>query len=401
MKHVCLGPEAHSDPTARLIYSILEQAIAEQASYIHLEPLDNEVQVRMRIEGRLRSVLTVPQNLRLSLVSMIKEMASMDLSESKAPQSGRATVKVGDTVADLRIATLPCIYGEKVAIQLSEKDSGLLDRFGIGLYGEDLEKFDYLMRMTNGLILIAGPSGSGKTSTLYTMISGLSREQVNLVTLEDPVEYDVPGCSQIQVNETSGFSFANGLRSILRQDPDIIALGEIRDGQTAKIALQAALTGHLILSTIHTKDALSTIGRLLEMGLEPYQISGALKGVISQRLVRRICPHCKESYPPALEELSSLGLPPNDLVRFYRGRGCPQCKGTGYLGRVGVFEILIPDSRLQNAIREGGDRETLEAILARSGDFVTLAKSCRRLVLNGTTTLEEALRAISPADAPR
>lgn len=401
MKHVCLGTEVHTDPTTRLIYSILEQAIAEQASYIHLEPLENEVQVRMRVEGGLRGALSVPQSLRLTLVSALKEMASMDASDCKSPQSGRATAKVGDTVVDLRIATLPCIYGEKVSIQLSEKDSALLDRAGIGLYGEDLEKFDLLMQSKNGLILIAGPAGSGKTSTLYTMLATLRGEQVNLVTLEDPVEYDMPGCSQVQVNESSGMSFVNGLRSILRQDPDIIALGELRDGQTARIAMQAALTGHLVLSAFHTRDALTTIFRLLDMGIEPYLISGALNGIVSQRLVRRICPHCKGSYQPTLDQLTSLGLPPNDLVRFYRGRGCPVCKGTGYLGRIAVFEILIPDDRLREAIREDADRESLEAALIRSPNFVTMAKSCRRLVLNGTTTLEEALRAISPADAPK
>jgi type IV pilus assembly protein PilB len=390
--------DLHSGPTIRLVNSILERAIAEQASDIHLEPRENELFVRMRVDGMLRNILTVPKNLQPSVIARLKVIASMDIAERKVPQDGRSNVKIGDVVVDLRISTLPCIYGEKVVIRLLEKDSGMLDRAGIGLYGEDLQKFDRLIRNVSGVVLIAGPTGSGKSSTMYTMIGELNSEEINLVTLEDPVEYDVPGCNQVQINEKTGMTFANGLRSILRQDPDIIAVGEIRDGETAQIAMQAAITGHLVLSTIHTNDAVSTIDRLLDIGIEPYLISGALKGVISQRLVRKICPHCKVSYQPTAEELASLGLPPNDQVRFYKGSGCPMCNGTAYQGRTGVFEILIMDRALRAAIRDGASRDDLEAILERSGDFISMAKSCRRLVLNGTTTAEEALRTISTTD---
>jgi len=398
MKHISLGAEISADPATRLIVSVLEQAVAEQASYIHLEPREDELRVRMRIEGQLKSVLTVPRDLRLAVISRLKEMASMDLAEFKKPQNGRVTVTKGEIVTDLRIATLPCIFGEKMVVQLSKKESGLLDRRAIGLYGEDLEKYACLMRSQSGLILVAGPAGAGKTTTLYTMITDRCNERIDLVTLEDPVEYDVPSCNQVQIDESSGMTYVNGLSSILRQDPDIIALGEIRDAQAARMAMQAALAGRLVLSTIFAENALSVIGRLLDMGLESYLISGSLKGVVSQRLVRRICPQCKESYRPTPDDLAAFDLPPNDQVRFYRGSGCAACKGTGYRGRIGVFEILVADPTLQEGIRKRVGRRELQDILARNGNFVPLAKSVRRMVLNGTTTMEEALRAFSPSE---
>ena len=395
-----LGAEdVHSAPTIRLVNSMLERAVSERASDIHIEPRERELLVRMRIDGQLRTILTIPKNLQSSVVSRFKIIASMDIAERKVPQDGRANIKIKNSVIDLRISTLPCIYGEKVVLRLLSKDSGLLAKTGIGLYGEDLEKFDRLLQFVSGVVLIAGPTGSGKSSTMYTMIGELNKENVNLVTLEDPVEYDVKGCNQVQINEKTGMTFASGLRSVLRQDPDIIAIGEIRDGETAKIAMQSAITGHLVLSTIHTNDAVSTIDRLLDIGIEPYLIAGALKAVISQRLVRKICVHCKEQYKPTTLEMSSIGLPSNETVRFYKGKGCPMCNGTGYKGRTGVFEILILNRALSTAISNGAGRDDLEEILDRSGDFVSMLKSCRRLVLNGTTSLEEALKTINTTEA--
>ncbi|NCB42294.1 MAG: GspE/PulE family protein [Clostridia bacterium] len=394
-----LGAEdVHSAPTIRLVNSVLERAVSERASDIHIEPREKELLVRMRIDGQLRTILTVPKNLQASVVARFKIIASMDIAERKIPQDGRANIRVKNSVIDLRVSTLPCIYGEKVVVRLLEKDSGLLGRAGIGLYGEDLTKFERLLKFVSGVVLIAGPTGSGKSSTMYTMIGELNKDHINLVTLEDPVEYDVKGCNQVQINEKTGMTFASGLRSVLRQDPDIIAIGEIRDGETAKIAMQSAITGHLVLSTIHTNDALSTIDRLLDIGIEPYLIAGALKAVISQRLVRKICVHCKEKYKPSPEEMTSIGLSPNEEVRFYKGKGCPMCNGTGYRGRTGVFEILILNKTLNAAISEEAGRDELEAILEKNGDFVSMAKSCRRLVLNGTTSLEEALKTINTTD---
>lgn len=394
-----LGAEdVNSAPTIRLVNSILERAVSERASDIHIEPREKELLVRMRIDGQLRTILTIPKNLQASVISRLKIIASMDIAERKIPQDGRSNIKIQGSIIDLRISTLPCIYGEKVVLRLLRKDSGLLGRAGIGLYGEDLKKFDRLLKFVSGVVLITGPTGSGKSSTMYTMISELSTEDVNLVTLEDPVEYDVAGCNQVQINEKTGMTFANGLRSVLRQDPDIIAVGEIRDGETAKIAMQSAITGHLVLSTVHTNDALATIDRLLDIGIEPYLIASALKGVISQRLVRKICVQCKEEYKPSPEQMISIGLPPNEATMFYRGKGCPMCNGTGYRGRTGVFEILILDRVLSAAINEGAKRDDLQVILDKGKSFVSMAKSCRRLVLNGTTSLEEALKTINTTD---
>jgi type IV pilus assembly protein PilB len=390
--------DAHSAPTVRLVNSILEKAVIKRASDIHIEPKEKELLVRMRIDGQLKPVLTVPKNLQASVVSRFKIIAFMDIAERRTPQDGRANIKIKNSNVDLRVSTLPCIYGEKVVLRLLEKDSGLLEKEKIGLYGEDLNKFDKLLKFVNGVVLITGPTGSGKSSTMYTMIEELNKDNVNLVTLENPVEYDVEGCNQVQINEKTGMTFANGLRAILRQDPDIIAIGEIRDGETAQIAMQSAITGHLVLSTIHTNDALSTIDRLLDIGIEPYLIAAALKGVVSQRLVRKICNHCKEQYKPTTTEMASIGLPPNDDVRFYRGKGCPMCNGTGYEGRTAVFEILILNNAFNAAISDGANKRDLEEILEKGGNFVSMAKSCRRLVLQGTTTLNEALKTINTAE---
>ncbi len=386
--------EVQSAPTVRLVNSIIERAVTERASDIHLEPRSGEMVVRMRIDGLLRRVLSVPSELQDSVISRLKIMGGMDIAERRVPQDGRANMHVKGSEIDLRLSTLPTLYGEKIAIRILDKSAQLLDAAAIGLEGEDLRRYKELIKNFNGMVLIVGPTGSGKSSTMYTMIRSLNTEEVNLVTLEDPVEYDIDGVNQVQINEKAGMTFAGGLRSILRQDPDIIAVGEIRDGETAEIAMRSAITGHLVLSTLHTNNALSALDRLLDIGVEPYVIAEALNGIISQRLVRRICPECRESYTPTEEELEKLGLAGRKDVTFYRGRGCAHCYHTGYRGRTGVFEILMLDRRLKRAITENRHSAQLEESLSEAR-FTSLLDNARDLVLRGVTSAEEAIRVLN------
>lgn len=378
-----------SAPTIRLVNSFLNRAVVERASDIHLEPREKELVVRIRIDGVLHPILKVPADLQLSVISRIKVMGGMDTTEHRIPQDGRATVKIQDQTIDLRISALPVIHGEKVVIRLLNQSAALLTSQGIGLFGNDMEKYKRLLNRHSGVILLAGPTGSGKTSTMYTMIQELNREGVNLVTLEDPVEYRMEGINQVPIYEKVGMTFAEGLRAVLRQDPDIIAVGEIRDVETARIAMQAALTGHLVLSTIHTSDAVTAINRLKNIGVEPYLIAEAIEGIICQRLVRKICPSCKETYVPGQEERAFMKIKPESSVAFYRGRGCPHCFNTGYRGRIGVFEILFMGPDIRQGIMEGKSREELLAAARKPGDML-MWDNCRKLVLEGITTVEEA-----------
>ncbi len=379
-------------PTVRLVNSIIERAAAENASDIHLDPCADCIRVRMRVDGVMCPVMTVPSDLYASVLARLKIMGGMDVTERRVPQDGRAGVRLRNRSFDLRMSTLPTIYGEKCVIRVLDKNSDFLSRDGIGVEGRQLEQYEYLMGRPSGTVLIVGPTGSGKTSTMYTMIHQLNSEQVNLLTLEDPVEYNIDGINQVQINEKTGMTFAGGLRSILRQDPDIIAVGEIRDGETAEIAMRAAITGHLVLSTVHTNDALSTVERLKDIGVPNYLIAGALNGIISQRLVRVICPDCKQSYDPTAQELAELGLSADSKQKLFRGRGCPTCFGRGYRGRTAVFEMLVLSRRLRSAIAKGKDREELRSILHQEGNYTTLQENCRRLVQEGVTTIEEARR---------
>ena len=370
----------------------IERAAAENASDIHLDPCADCIRVRMRVDGVMCPVMTVPSDLYASVLARLKIMGGMDVTERRVPQDGRAGVRLRNRSFDLRMSTLPTIYGEKCVIRVLDKNSDFLSRDGIGVEGRQLEQYEYLMGRPSGTVLIVGPTGSGKTSTMYTMIHQLNSEQVNLLTLEDPVEYNIDGINQVQINEKTGMTFAGGLRSILRQDPDIIAVGEIRDGETAEIAMRAAITGHLVLSTVHTNDALSTVERLKDIGVPNYLIAGALNGIISQRLVRVICPDCKQSYDPTAQELAELGLSADSKQKLFRGRGCPTCFGRGYRGRTAVFEMLVLSRRLRSAIAKGKDREELRSILRQDGNYTTLQENCRRLVQEGVTTIEEARR---------
>ena len=388
------GDSSEGAPTIRFVNSLIERAFAERASDIHLEPQEGEMVVRMRIDGLLRRVLTVPAELQSTVISRLKIMGGMDIAERKVPQDGHAMLRVKGSEIDLRISSMPTVYGEKIVLRLLNKTSQLLSRDAIGLEGEDLEYYQTLLRNTGGVILLVGPTGSGKSTTMCVMLRDLAREEVNIVTLEDPVEYYIPGVSQCQINEKTGMTFATGLRAILRQDPDVISVGEIRDGETGAIAIRAAITGHLVLSTLHTNDAVSAIDRLVDIGVEPYLISSALRGVISQRLVRKVCPHCKKAYRPEAEELAMLGLPENANVQFYRGEGCHECYHTGYKGRRAVFEIFMLNGRIRRMVTEGAKYDALLRAAVET-NFVTMRENCRNLVLRGEISAAEAARAIN------
>ena len=394
-----LDDGASSAPTIRLVNSIIERAINERASDIHLEPRESNLHVRMRIDGIMQEILTVPKDLQASVIARWKIMSGLDIAERRIPQDGRFNVRIKEKDIDLRVSTLPTVYGEKIVARLLDKSGGKLSKEAIGLEGEDLAKYEQMLKIRSGVILIVGPTGSGKSTTMYTMIDDLNTKDVNMVTLEDPVEYNIDGVNQVQINEKVGMTFANGLRAILRQDPDIIAVGEIRDGETAAIAMRAAITGHVVLSTIHTNDAVGTIERLHDIGVEPYMVSSALKGVISQRLVRRICPKCKTEYTPAENELTDLGLNGTEGLHFYRGEGCPNCFNTGYRGRIAVFEMLQINSKLRNLIATKAERPEIEAELKRpENGFVSLRQNALRLLNEGITSPEEVLRVISEED---
>ena len=386
--------EADAAPAIRLVNSIIDRAYTERASDIHMEPGEDQMAIRMRIDGALRTIIQVPRELQNSVISRMKIMARMDIAQKQIPQDGRANVTVQQESMDLRISTLPTTHGEKVVIRLLRKTAELASLEGIGLQGENRERFLNLVdNATEGVILMVGPTGSGKTSTLYAIIQRLKSEEVNLVSLEDPVEYHIDGVCQVQINEKTGLTFANVLRSVLRQDPDIIAVGEIRDGETAEIAMRAAMTGHLVLSTVHTNNAVSSIDRLLDIGVEPYLIAGAVKGIISQRLLRKVCPNCRKSYTPSAEELAMMGLPEGDGdIRFYRGAGCGECFNTGYRGRTGVFEILTMTPAIRRAIHSRSLAE-LERAIGGAG-FQSIWEDCRRLVTEGITSAEEVHRVL-------
>ena len=381
-------------PAIRFVNSVIERAFVENASDIHMEPQKDEMIVRMRIDGLLRKILTVPSNLQNTVISRLKVMGGMNISEHQIPQDGHAMVTVKGHSIDLRMSVMPTVYGEKVVLRLLDKSSKQISRHTIGLSTEEEKKYEALLKNSNGVILLVGPTGSGKSTTLCAMLTELAKEEVNIVTLEDPVEYDIDGVNQCQINEKAGMTFANGLTAILRQDPDIIGVGEIRDAKTAQIAMRAAITGHLVLSTLHTSDAVSAIDRLEDIGIEPYLVAGALKGVISQRLVRKICPHCRKPYIPTDEELRLLGMTDSADAKFYIGEGCPECHHSGYHGRQAAFEILTVTKEMRQMIAKGATSEDISKV-AEKTDFVTMKEACRKLVFTGITSVGEALKAIN------
>ena len=395
-----LGDDSVSSaPTIRLVNSIIERAVLERASDIHLEPHETELLVRMRIDGIMQDILTVPRDLQNSVLSRIKIMAGLNIAERRIPQDGRFNVRVKDKNIDLRISTLPTVYGEKIVARLLDKSGGRIALEAIGLTEEGLAAIKNLLKYRNGVILVVGPTGSGKTTTMYSMIHEINTRDVNLVTLEDPVEYNIEGVNQVQINEKVGLTFASGLRSILRQDPDIIAVGEIRDGETADIAMRAAITGHVVLSTIHTNDAVGTIERLEDIGVEPYLVASAMRGMVSQRLLRKICPNCKQAYTATEEELRDLDIPDEVGLTLYRGKGCPNCFNTGFRGRTAVVEVMTLNSKLRRLIADGAPRAAIEDELHKPGSgFVSLRESAINLARQGVTTAGEILRVVNDDD---
>ncbi|MGQ9455207.1 MAG: type II secretion system ATPase GspE [Armatimonadota bacterium] len=382
-------------PVIKLANLIISRAISDGASDIHIEPARDSVRVRLRIDGILHEVMQIPKKIQPSLISRFKIMAEMDIAIKRAPQDGRISVIIDDKPYDLRVSTLPSVFGEKVVLRVLDKSSISIGLHKLGLLPETLEKFESLISRTYGIILVTGPTGSGKSTTLYSVLSKLNSGEKNILTIEDPVEYELPGLTQVQINPRAGLTFATGLRTMLRQDPDIIMVGEIRDAETATIATEAALTGHLVLSTLHTNDAPGALTRLIDMGIEPFLIASSVIGVMAQRLVRVICPKCREQYQPPREALKRLGIELEDDTRitFCRGRGCDNCRGNGYKGRIGVYELMTMNDQIRDLVLRKSSAHLIKEA-AIEGGMKTLRDDAIAKILLGQTTLEECLRVI-------
>jgi len=383
--------EIKNAPAVRLVNSILEQAVKSRASDVHIEPFERDIRIRFRIDGQLQDIMHLEKHTLGPIITRIKIMANLNIAEKRLPQDGRIELKVNGKNLDLRISVLPTIYGEKTVIRILDKGNFIFKIGDLGLSEKNLKIFENLLKIPYGLILITGPTGSGKTTTLYTMLNYLNTVSKNIITVEDPVEYSIDGINQVQVNEKVGLTFANALRSILRQDPNIIMIGEIRDRETAEIAIRSAITGHLVLSTLHTNDAASSVTRLIDMGIEPYLVSSSLMAVIAQRLVRRICNECKEGYIPSEHELKYLGVSGMKIDRLYRGKGCPVCNKTGYKGRTAVHEIMEVTKEHRELINNKASSDVLKELSLKNG-METIRNNCVDLVLKGITTVEEFVR---------
>ncbi len=349
-------------PIIRLINSLLFEAVRKRASDIHIEPFEKELSIRYRIDGILYEIIKPPKRFQSSITSRVKIMAGMNIAEKRLPQDGRIRIKIAGKDIDIRTSVIPTSFGERVVMRLLDRSSVLIGLNNIGLNDDKLKLVNQLIKRSSGIILVTGPTGSGKTTTLYSVLSVLNSSEVNILTIEDPVEYQIRGIGQIQVNPKINLTFANGLRSIIRQDPDIVLVGEIRDKETAEIAIQASLTGHLVFSTLHTNDAAGGITRLIDMGIEPFLVSSSVVAIIAQRLVRTICPVCKIAYKPDDEELLEIGITRNTLVNgiLYKGRGCSECVNTGYKGRAGIYEFMVISDELRSMITRGVDSSTIK-----------------------------------------
>ncbi len=385
----CLEDLASEAPVVRFVNSLLEQAVAERASDVHIEPNEHELRVRSRVDGLLRETGRFPTRLHAAVVSRVKILAGMDISDRRRPQDGRFDFRVASRELDVRVSTFPTIWGENIVMRLLDKSASTLRLTELGLDEATASRFERVLRQPHGIILVTGPTGSGKTTTLYSMLTELNSEERNIITLEDPVEYRLPRIRQCQVSPKAGVTFASGLRSILRQDPDVILVGEIRDAETAEIAFQSALTGHLVLSTLHTNDAASTLTRLLDMNLEPFLVSSSILAVLAQRLCRRVCQQCREEYRPAVELTTRLRLNPE--VRLVRGRGCSACSGRGYRGRLGIFELLTMNPAIRQMIMTRQSAEEIREQAVKQG-MRTLREDALAKAQSGLTTVEEVLR---------
>ena len=384
---------ADAAPVKKWVNLMFLDAILDKASDIHLEPFEDGFKIRYRIDRILYEKISPPKQLGVPITSRIKVMSSMDISERKLPQDGRIQLNVGGALIDLRVSTLPTKYGESVVMRLLNKSAVSLDLETLGFRPEELKLIHQLLNKPNGIILVTGPTGSGKTTTLYGALNHLNDIGTKIITTEDPVEYDIDGLIQVQINQSIGVDFANCLRSILRQDPDIILVGEIRDEETARIAIQASLTGHLVFSTLHTNDAPTTVTRLIDIGTKPYLIAATLEAVISQRLVRKICTSCKEEYEPADESLLELNLTKADVKekRFFRGKGCNNCNNIGYKGRMGIYEIMVINSKIRRLISEQANTNVIR-LSAKENGMNTLRDSGLIAIFNGLTTIQEIVR---------
>jgi general secretion pathway protein E len=379
-------------PIIKLVNHILSQSIKARASDVHIEPYQDSFKVRYRVDGILYDLLTPPKWIQPALTSRIKVMAKLNIAEKRLPQDGRFEVKIGQQLIDVRTSTLPTSFGERVVMRLLNKTGSVFDLAEVGFSPNQLKQIEQLVKAPNGIILVTGPTGSGKTTTLYSILSSINKPDINIITIEDPVEYQLKGISQIQVNPKIDLTFARGLRSIVRQDPDVVLVGEIRDHETAEIAIQASLTGHLVFSTLHTNDSASAITRLVDIGVEPFLISSAVSAVIAQRLVRVLCNNCKEPYKPDMA-LQTLGVRPDRLrnYTFYRAKGCDQCFNTGYRGRIGIFETLVMGYKLKTLIQRTYDSFQIKQEALKLG-LVTLRRDGIEKVLRGITSIEEVVR---------
>jgi general secretion pathway protein E len=383
-------------PVIRLINALIAEAVKVKASDIHIEPYEKALSVRLRIDGVLREVLSLPARMTPVLTSRVKVMARLDIAERRVPQDGRISIALGGKAVDVRVSTLPARFGERVVMRILDKDEARLDLDGLGMPAEILRRFKHALARPNGIILVTGPTGSGKTTTLYGALTILNEPSRNILTVEDPVEYAIDGVGQTQINPKVGMTFATGLRAILRQDPDIVMVGEIRDVETAEIAVQASLTGHLVLSTVHTNSAAGAITRLRDMGVEPFLLSSTVAAVMAQRLVRRLCPSCKAPYEADAATRKLVGVPQGQSATLYSAVGCGRCNHTGYEGRVGVYELIVVDEKLKRLIHDNANEHDIADYAFAHGD--TLAQSGFRHALAGMTSIEEVMRVVRQED---
>lgn len=378
-------------PIIRLVNSLLSQAVKDGASDIHIEPYERDLVVRFRVDGLLYEIIRPPKRFQNSIISRVKIMGGLNIAEKRLPQDGRIRLKVAGRDFDIRVSSIPTTYGERIVMRLLDRTSAMRDLAEIGFSPYNLKIIDELITSPHGIVLVTGPTGSGKTSTLYACLAKINRPDLNILTIEDPVEYQLKGVGQVQVNPKINLTFATGLRSFLRQDPDVIMVGEIRDRETAEISIQASLTGHLVFSTIHTNDAPGAVTRLVDMQVEPFLVASSLLAVLAQRLVRTVCSNCKESYPATEDELKEIGLSLRDVKVLYRGRGCQVCQHTGYRGRLGIFELMVINDEVRTAIMNNSDSSTIKA-RAREHGMKTLREDGALKVIAGLTTVAEVTR---------
>ncbi len=383
--------DVDNSPVVKLVNNIIEGGVRQRASDIHIEPFEYNVRIRYRIDGVLREIISYDRALYAAIIARLKVISGMDISEKRKPQDGRITITVDRREYDIRVSNLPTVFGEKVVMRLASKEGFKRDKKDLGLSPTDLVKFDNILRNPHGIILVTGPTGSGKSTTLYTALSELASDEVNIITVEDPVEANVDNVNQVQVNVKANLTFASALRSILRQDPDIIMIGEIRDGETAEIAVKASITGHLVVSTLHTNSTAASISRLIDMGIEPYLLGDSLVGIIAQRLVRRLCPECKEPYEADEEEKRVLKVPQNEPLKLYKACGCEACGNTGYYGRIGVYEIMPISRKIKNLIASGANADEITAQAVTEG-MNTLRMSASNYVKQGLTSFSEMMK---------